>query len=327
MKALLCKAWGPPESLVVEDVPDPVPGAGEVVVRVRAAAANFPDVLIVQGRYQVKPPLPFSPGIEFAGEVLECGAGVTGPEPGARVMGYVDYGAFATRVRVPAAHLVPTPAGMDDVTASAFLITYGTAQHALVHRGRLAAGETLVVLGAAGGVGLAAIDIGKALGARVIACASSADKLDVCRARGADECVNYADEDLRERLKVLGGKAGIDVVYDAVGGHWAEPAFRSLGWRGRYLVIGFAAGDIPKLPLNLALLLERDIVGVYWGAWTRHCPDEFAQATAELARWFADGRLRPHVSATYPLERAAQALADLASRRAKGKIVVVMPPS
>src|SRR5712691_2521579 len=249
MKAVLCKQFGPPESLVLEELPSPKPGAGEVVVTVKAASVNFPDVLIIQNKYQFKPPLPFSPGSELAGVVKEVGAGVSSVRPGDKVMAFTTYGAFAEEVKTDAARLLPIPEGIDYESAAAFVLTYGTSDHALRDRGSLQAGETLLVLGAAGGVGLAAIEIGKALGARVIACASSDEKLAVCREHGADATINYAAEDLRERIKSLTEGRGVDVIYDPVGGAYSEPAFRSIAWRGRLLVVGFAAGEIPKLPL------------------------------------------------------------------------------
>jgi NADPH2:quinone reductase len=324
MKAVLCKAYGPPESLVFEDVASPKPGAGEVVVSVKAASVNFPDVLIIQNKYQFKPPLPFSPGSELAGVVKEVGEGVTRFKPGDKVIAFTGHGAFAEEVKTEAARLVPLPAGMDFNSGAAFILTYGTSDHALRDRGELKAGETLLVLGAAGGVGLAAIEIGKALGARVIACASSDDKLAVCREHGADETINYATEDMRERIKALTGGKGVDVVYDAVGGAYSEPAFRSIAWRGRLLVVGFAAGDIPKLPLNLALLKGASIVGVFWGDFARREPKEFAASVRQLGQWFAEGKLKPHVSQTMPLARAAEALNLMAARKVKGKLVLTM---
>jgi NADPH2:quinone reductase len=324
MKAVLCKAYGPPESLVIEDLPSPKAGAGEVVVSVKAASVNFPDVLIIQNKYQFKPPLPFSPGSELAGVVKEVGEGVTRFKPGDKVIAFTGHGAFAEEVKTEAARLVPLPAGMDFNSGAAFILTYGTSDHALRDRGELKAGETLLVLGAAGGVGLAAIEIGKALGARVIACASSDDKLAVCREHGADETINYATEDMRERIKALTGGKGVDVVYDAVGGAYSEPAFRSIAWRGRLLVVGFAAGDIPKLPLNLALLKGASIVGVFWGDFARREPKEFAASVRQLGQWFAEGKLKPHVSQTMPLARAAEALNLMAARKVKGKLVLTM---
>ncbi len=324
MKAVVCKQYGPPESLVVEELPSPRPGRGEAVVSVRAASLNFPDVLIIQNKYQFKPPLPFSPGSELAGVVKELGEGVSGLRPGDRVMAFTTYGAFAEEVKVEAARLVPIPAGMEFTSAAAFLLTYGTSDHALRDRGALQAGETLLVLGAAGGVGLAAIEIGKALGARVIACASSEDKLAVCRSHGADATIDYAKEDLRERVKALTDARGPDVVYDAVGGPYTEPAFRSIAWRGRLLVVGFAAGEIPKLPLNLALLKGASVVGVFWGDFARREPKRFADSLHQLARWYGEGKLRPHVSQTFPLEKAAEALKLMAARQVKGKVVLTV---
>ena len=323
MKAVLCRQFGPPESLVLEELASPTPGPGQVVVSVKAASVNYPDVLIIQNKYQVKPPLPFSPGSEMAGTVKALGAGVTVVKPGDRVIAFSAHGAFAEEALVDAGRLVPIPDGMDFVTAAAFLLTYGTAHHALRNRANVKAGETLLVLGAAGGVGIAAIEIGKVLGLRVIACASSEEKLAVCRQHGADATINYASEDLRERIKALTSGAGADLIFDPVGGAYAEAAIRSSNWRARFLVIGFADGEIPKIALNLALLMERSIIGVYWGEWSRRTPGEFAGAVRELAGWFREGKLKPHVSATYPLDRAAEAIRLLADRKVKGKVVVV----
>src|SRR3954465_15381821 len=322
MKAVLCKQFGPPESLVVEELPSPKAGAGEVVITVKAASVNFPDVLIIQNKYQFKPPLPFSPGSELSGVVKEVGPGVTGFNAGDKVIAFTTYGAFAEEVKTEAGRLLPLPEGMDFASGAAFLLTYGTSDHALRDRGALKAGETLLVLGAAGGVGLAAIEIGKALGARVIACASSEEKLAVCREHGADATINYAAEDLRERVKALTEGRGVNVVYDAVGGPYSEPAFRSLAWRGRLLVVGFAAGEIPKLPLNLALLKGAAVGGVFGGDFARREPQRFAESVAQLGRWYGEGKLRPHVSQTLPLAKAAEAIMLLASRKAKGKIVL-----
>jgi NADPH2:quinone reductase len=322
MKAVLCKQYGPPESLTFEDLPSPRPGPGEAVVTVRAASVNFPDVLIIQNKYQFKPPLPFSPGSELAGIVKEVGAGVSGFKAGDKVIAFTTYGAFAEEVKTEASRLLPMPEGMDYPSAAAFLLTYGTSDHALRDRAALKAGETLLVLGAAGGVGLAAIEIGRALGARVIACASSEEKLAVCREHGADATINYANEDLRERIKALTDGRGVDVVYDPVGGPYTEAAFRSLAWRGRLLVVGFAAGEIPKLPLNLALLKGAAVVGVFWGDFTKREPQQFADSVRQLGRWFREGKLRPHVSQTFPLRQAAEALKLMAARQVKGKVVL-----
>jgi NADPH2:quinone reductase len=322
MKAVICKQYGPPESLAIEELPSPAAGAGEVVVSVKAASLNFPDVLIIQNKYQFKPPLPFTPGSEMSGVVKEVGEGVRGFKPGDRVIAFTPYGAFAEEVKVEAARMVPIPEGMDFNSAAAFLMTYGTSDHALRDRGALKAGETLLVLGAAGGVGLAAIEIGKAIGAHVIACASSADKLEVCRQHGADAGINYAGEDMRERIKELTGGKGVDVVYDAVGGPYTEPALRSITWRGRLLVVGFAAGDIPKIPLNLPLLKGSSVVGVFWGDFTRREPKAFADSISQLGKWFREGKLKPHVSQTFPLEQAVEALKLMAARKVTGKVVL-----
>jgi NADPH:quinone reductase len=324
MKAVLCKQFGPPDSLVVEEVASPKPSTGEVVIAVKAASVNFPDVLIIQNKYQFKPPLPFSPGSELAGVVKEVGAGVQGFKPGDKVMAFTTYGAFAEEVKTDASRLLPLPPKMDFITGAAFLLTYGTTDHALRDRGALAAGETLLVLGAAGGVGLAAVEIGKTLGARVIACASSEDKLAVCREHGADATINYALEDLRERVKALTEGRGADVIYDPVGGAYSEPAFRSIAWRGRHLVVGFAAGEIPKLPLNLALLKGAAVLGVFWGDFARREPQRFAASVHQLGEWYQEGRLRPHVSETFPLESAAKALNLMAARQVKGKVVLTV---
>ena len=322
MKAVLCKQYGPPDALVFENLPSPRPGDGEVVITMKAASVNFPDVLIIQNKYQFKPPLPFSPGSELAGVVKEVGAGVKAFRPGDKVMAFTTYGAFAEEVKTEASRLLPLPEGMDFVHGAAFVLTYATTDHALRDRAALAAGETLLVLGAAGGVGLAAVEIGKALGARVVACASSDDKLAVCREHGADATINYATEDLRERIKALTEGRGVDVIYDSVGGPYTEPAFRSIAWRGRHLVVGFAAGDIPKLPLNLALLKGASVVGVFWGDFARREPARFADSMRQLAKWYREGRLKPHVSETFPLEKAADALKLMAARKVKGKVVL-----
>ena len=324
MKAIVCRQFGPPETLSYEEVPDPSPGPGEVIVSVKAASVNFPDVLLIQNKYQVKPTLPFSPGAELSGIVRSTGAGVTTVKPGDRVIGFAAYGAFAEQCIVPAERLVPMPAAMDFRTAAAFLLAYGTSHHALCNRAATRPGESLLVLGAAGGVGLAAVEIGKILGLRVIACASSAEKLAICREHGADETIDYVREDLRARIKDLTGGKGVDVIYDPVGGPSTEAALRSSAWRARLLVIGFAGGDIPKLPLNLPLLMERSIVGVYWGEWSRRNPGEFAAAVRELSAWYAEERLKPHVSETFPLARAADALALMAARQVKGKVVITV---
>ncbi len=322
MKALLCKTHGLPDTLVYEDAPDPVPGPGEVVIDMKAAGVNFPDVLIIQNKYQFKPELPFAPGAELAGVVSAVGEGVTNTKVGDRVIASTGWGAFAEKVKAQAKKVIPIPDGVGFDVAAAFILTYGTSYHALVDRGTLKAGETLLVLGAAGGVGLAAIEIGKALGARVIAAASTPEKLAVCREHGADELINYTSEDLRERLKALTGGKGPDVVYDPVGGGFAEPAFRSIAWRGRYLVIGFANGEIPRLPLNLALLKGASIVGVFWGDFVAREPKVFADDVATMFGWIAQGKLRPHISGRYPLAQGARAIEDMMNRKVVGKVII-----
>lgn len=322
MKAVRCKDWGPIDSLVVESLPDLVPGAGEVVVDVKAAGVNFPDVLTVQGKYQVRPELPFTPGNEFAGTVRAVGAGVTAFAPGQAVIGFTRTGAFAEQAVAPVEALMPMPAGMDFDTAAAITLTYGTSHHAVVDRAALQPGETMLVLGAAGGVGLAAIEIGKALGARVIAAASSEDKLAICRAHGADATINYEKEDLREALKAATGGRGPDVIYDPVGGPYSEPALRSIAWRGRHLVVGFAAGEIPKLPWNLMLLKGASVVGVFWGDFVRREPQANLRAMRQMLGWMAEGKLKPLVSGRYRLEETARALNDMAARKVTGKVVI-----
>lgn len=322
MRAVLCKQFGPVESLVVEEVPDPTPGPGQVVVDMAGCGVNFPDVLIVQDKYQFKPELPFSPGGEIAGTVSAVGEGVDDLQVGDSVLATLGWGGMAEKVVVHATSAIPVPSGIDLVQAAGFLLAHGTSHHALVDRARLQPGETLLVLGAAGGVGLAAVEIGALLGAHVIAAASSDEKLALCRAKGASETINYSTEDLKARVKELTDGRGVDVCYDPVGGDLSEPALRSMAWDGRFLVVGFAAGDIPKVPLNLPLLKGCSVVGVFWGAFTGKEPDRNAANIAELVGWLAEGKLDPHVSATYPLDRAVEAINDLAERRATGKVVV-----
>jgi len=325
MRAIVCEAHGPPEALVLRgDVPVPEPGPGELRIRVRAAGVNFPDSLVIQNLYQVQPPLPFSPGSEAAGTVDAVGAGVTGFAVGDRVAAMTIHGAFAEAVTVPAGRVVPVPDGMDFETAAGFTMAYGTSYHALKQRAGLAPGETVLVLGAAGGVGLAAVELARAMGARVIAAASSDAKLALARSRGADDAINYAEADLRAAVRDLTGGRGVDVVYDPVGAGLAETAFRTLAWQGRYLVVGFAGGTIPSLPLNLPLLKGSSLVGVFWGAFVKNEPMRHRENVAELYRWYAEGRLKPHVSRRFSLEEAPQAIRWIMDRKADGKVVVTL---
>ena len=323
MKAVLCRAYGPPSTLTIEDVPALEPRASEVVVGVRAAGVNFPDTLIIQGKYQFKPEFPFSPGSEVAGDIIRIGPGVNGFKIGDRVIASIRHGGFAEEAIASADQLLPIPDGMDYLAASSFLLTYGTSLHALKDRAKLQPGETLLVLGAGGGVGIAAIDVGKAIGARVIAAASSEDKLALAREHGADETIQYGTEDLRERIRQLTSDRGVDVVYDPVGGPYSEPALRSTAWGGRFLVIGFASGEIPRIPLNLPLLKGCDIVGVFWGAFLKRDARQTRAHLGDLVQLFAAGKLKPAITRTYSLGATAEALTDLQERRVKGKIVIV----
>ena len=321
MRAILCKELGPANTLVIDDIPSPEPGKGQVKVRVKAAGLNFPDTLIIEGKYQIKPELPFSPGGEMAGEVLAVGEGVQRFKPGQRVMGLTGYGAFAEEILVPENQLIPVPDGMNDHTAAAFSMVYGTSYHALKQRANIQPGETLLVLGASGGVGLAAVELGKAMGATVIACASSEEKLAVAKEAGADDLINYAEEDLKDALKQRYPK-GVDVIYDPVGDKFTEAAIRNMAWNGRLLIVGFAAGDIPKIPANLALLKGCSIVGVFWGAFTQKEPQTNIQNIMELMQLFNQGKINPRISQVFPFEEYEQALAALTSRTAKGKVVL-----
>jgi NADPH2:quinone reductase len=321
MRAVLCKEFGPPESLVMEEVPEPTAGPGQVLVDVHACGVNYPDFLVIQNQYQFKPPLPFSPGGEISGTIAAVGEGVTNHSVGDRVFGSTGWGGMAEKVVMPAGGAWPVPDGMDLDAAAGVLFTYGTSYYALKDRGSLKAGETLLVLGAAGGVGLAAVELGRAMGARVIAAASTDDKLALCKERGADELINYSTEDLKARLKEITAGHGCDVVYDPVGGEYAEPAVRSMAWDGRFLVIGFTAG-IPRIPLNLALLKSCQIVGVFWGAFVGREPERNRTYMGELMQMWKDGEIAPHISAKYPLAEAGKAIAELGERRAKGKVLV-----
>lgn len=322
MKALLSKEPGPPSTLVVEDIPKPEPKEKEVLVRVNVAALNFFDCLIIEDKYQFKPPRPFSIASEMAGVVESVGAGVDEFKAGDRVVGYIQGGTAREYVTASPAVLSKIPDNVSDEHAACLMVTYGTSYHAIKDRGELKEGETMAVLGASGGVGQAAVELGKIMGARVIACASSDEKLEFCKECGADEMVNYSNEDLKARLKELGGSHGIDVIYDPVGGDFSEAAFRAIAWQGRFLVIGFAAGPIPKIPLNLALLKGADLRGVFWGAFTVRDPKGNSSNINDLLGWLADGTLKPHVDSVFPLEEGAAALEKIASRDVKGKVLL-----
>jgi len=325
MHAWICDNPIGPEALTWQELPTPAPKPGEVRVAIRAASLNFPDLLIVQNKYQVKPPLPFVPGSEFSGVVEAVGDGVTHLKAGDAVAAFGSTGGFATHACVDAKLVMPLPRGFAFEDAAAFILTYATTHHALVDRAQLRAGETVLVLGAAGGVGTAAIQVAKAMGARVIAAASSDEKCALCRELGADATINYSRGNIRDALKELTGGKGPDVVYDPVGGDMAEPVFRSIAWRGRYLVIGFAQGAIPALPLNLALLKGASLVGVFWGDFARREPRANAKALAELAGWYAAGRIKPVIDSTLPMPRLKEALQRMGSRQVRGKIVLTNP--
>jgi NADPH2:quinone reductase len=322
MLALLCTRIGTPDDLVLTELPDPVPGPGEVCIKAHSVSLNFFDTLIIANKYQVKPALPFSPGAEFAGVVESVGQGVTARKPGDRVMAYCRFGAAREKVVLREGQVIPMPEGLDFDRAAGLCVTYGTSYYALKDRAGLQPAETLAVLGAAGGVGIAAVEIGKLMGARVIACASSADKLAFAREHGADDTIDYSGEDLKLALRALMRERGVDVLYDPVGGAYAEPALRAMAWDGRYLVVGFAAGEIPKIPLNLVLLKSCDMRGVAWGAWTERDLAGHRANTAQLLAWEAQGKLRTHVHAVYPLVEAAEALKAIARREVKGKVIL-----
>lgn len=330
MRAVLCRKLGSPADLTVEELPDPIPAAGDVVVDIHVCGVNFPDLLVVQGKYQVKPPLPFSPGGEFAGVVQQVGTEVAAFSPGDRVCGNVGTGAFREKLAVRAEELTRVSDGVDMTVAGSFLVTYGTSLYALRARGLLQRGQSLLVLGAGGGVGLAAVEIGVSMGARVVAAASSDEKLAAASRAGAHQTLKYPTDvsdpvhqrELGSELKGLAGSGGFDVIYDPVGGGYAEPALRSIGWQGRYLVVGFAAGPIPSIPLNLALLKGCQIVGVMWGGAWQHDPGIKQSIHTELMQLLATGQIRPAVTEVLPLERAADALSRLAARRIVGKIAL-----
>ena len=330
MKALLCKEFGPPETLSYEDVDDPVISPGKVIVDIYSASVNFPDVLIIEDKYQFKPSLPFSPGGEASGIISEIGEGVDGFIVGDRVIVSAGWGCFVEKILVDPSALTSIPDSMDFDTAASFLMTYGTSHHALKDRADLKKGDSLLVLGAAGGVGLAAVEIGNAIGAHVIAAASTEEKVQICRDHGARDGLVYKtgsldrgeQESLSNQIKDLTAGLGANVIYDPVGGDYAEPSLRAIAWEGRYLVVGFAAGYIPKIPLNLALLKGCQIVGVFWGAFKAQFQDQHNDNVADLLKMYDDGHLKPHISGVYDLSNGAKAIKDLAERKAKGKIVV-----
>jgi NADPH2:quinone reductase len=323
MKAVLCKRFGPPESLMVEDIPSPRASNAHVIVSVKACGVNFPDTLIIQGKYQYQPDLPFSPGAEIAGVVKEVGSGVIGIAVGDHVFAFIRSGGFSEEVSVPADKIFHIPDKMNFKTASAFIMTYGTSYYALKHRAELKSGETLLVLGAAGGVGLAAVELGKIMGARVIASASTDDKLMVCKKSGADELINYSTQDFRSVISKITNGKGADIVCDPVGGEITEKALRSTGWKGRYMVMGFASGKIPRIALNLPLLKGNSIIGVFWSDFILREKEAYICVLRDLISLFLEGKLHPLVSKTYPLEQAELALNDILQRRVTGKIVLV----
>jgi len=322
MKALLCTRYGTPDDLTLADIAAPTAQPGEAVVRIHAAALNFFDTLIIAGKYQTKPEMPFSPAAEFAGVVESLGDGVTTLKIGDRVQGYCSYGAAREKIALPVERLARIPDALDFDRAAGLTVTYGTTLHALKDRARLKPGETLAVLGASGGVGLAAIELGKLMGARVIACASSAEKIAFAKEHGADDGIDYASEDLKDALRRATQGKGADVIYDPVGGAYTEAALRSIAWEGRFLVVGFAAGDIPKLPLNLVLLKGCDVLGVFWGSWIQRDPAGHRANTEQLMQWCVEGKLSSHVHAVYPLSEAPAALKAIAARKVMGKVIL-----
>lgn len=322
MKAVVCVEHGPPEALVYQDVPTPAPGRGQVRLRVEAAGVNFPDSLIIQNLYQFKPPLPFSPGGEAAGVIDAVGEGVEGLHVGDRAVAMTGSGCYAEYVVASTKQVVPIPAAMPSDVAAGFIMTYGTSHHALKQRANLQPGETLLVLGAAGGVGLTAVELGKVMGATVIAAASTDEKLALTREYGADQTINYSTGNLKDEIRRLTGGKGPDVIYDPVGDRFAEPAFRAIGWNGRYLIVGFAGGNIPSLPLNLPLIKGASLVGVFWGAFTQAEPAVHRANMAELLAWYAAGKIRPHISKHFPLSEGAAAIRWMMDRKATGKVVL-----
>ena len=322
MKAIVCNKFGLPNSLEYKEIETPQPKKEEVLISVKACSVNFPDTLIIQGKYQFRPEFPFSPGSDVAGIVEQVGENVSHFKVGDEVVGFIPYGGFAEKAIVKAKDCFPKPKGMSMVNASAFLLAYGTSYHALKDRAKLQKGETILILGASGGVGLTALELAKLMGAKVIAAASSSEKLELCKEFGADEVINYTKESLKDRVKELTNGKGVDVIYDPVGGHFSELALRAIAWKGRHLVIGFANGEIPKIPINLTLLKGASIVGVFWGAFAQKEPKKSLENIQQLLTWFAKGELKPHIDKTYSLENAPKALEDMMQRKVKGKIVI-----
>ena len=324
MKAIICNSFGPPSNLTFGELPDPKPSPGEILIDIKACSVNFPDTLIIQGLYQFKPPFPFSPGADVAGVVLAVGEDVKRFKPGDEVVGMSTHGGFAEKVALPAANCFPKPPGMNMIAAASFLLAYGTSYYALKDRAQLKEGQTLLVLGASGGVGLTAVELGKLMGAKVIAAASSEEKLALCKNYGADELINYDKENLKERVKALTNGKGVHAILDPVGAQYSEAALRSIGWEGNYLVVGFAAGQIPKIPLNLVLLKSCQITGVFYGAFMQKFPQENLKNVMQLVQWFNEKKLNPHIEAIFALPDAARALEQIMQRKAKGKLVVTM---
>jgi|TARA_B110001454_G_C12693389_1_gene423237 NADPH2:quinone reductase len=322
MKAIVCNQFGLPNTLGYTDVETPQPKEGEVLISVKACSVNFPDTLIIQGKYQFRPAFPFSPGSDIAGIVEKLGENVQHLKVGDTVVGFVPFGGFAEKAIVKAKDCFPKPKGMSMVHASAFLLAYGTSYHALKDRANLQKGETILILGASGGVGLTALELAKLMGAKVIAAASTNEKLELCKQFGADEVINYTTESLKDRVKEITNGKGVDVIYDPVGGHFSELALRAIAWKGRHLVIGFANGEIPKIPINLTLLKGASIVGVFWGAFAQKEPKKSLENIQQLLTWFIKGELKPHIDKVYALQNAPKALEDMMQRKTKGKIVI-----
>lgn len=324
MKAIVCNEFGMPDTLQYQEINTPSPKEGQLLITVKACSVNFPDTLIIQGKYQFRPEFPFSPGSDVAGIIEEVGENVKHFKVGDEVVGFIPFGGFAEKAIVNAKDCFPKPKGMSMVNASAFLLAYGTSYHALKDRANLQKDETILILGASGGVGLTALELAKLMGAKVIAAASSKEKLELCKQFGADEVINYTEESLKDRVKEITNGKGVDVIYDPVGGHFSELALRAIAWRGRHLVIGFANGEIPKIPINLTLLKGASIVGVFWGAFAQNQPKESLENIKELLTLFTKGDLKPHIDKTYSLQNAPKALEAMMQRKTKGKIVIDM---